>query len=112
MRDAVIGLEVWVVVFLLLHDWAPLGRLTNRAGVRAVDSTGKLVWTTVLSAAPFALGLGWSLWYAPWPGWLVTYLRVSYVVLLAGALQSWWGPYFLARRRRRRRGSVSGLRAR
>lgn len=94
MRDALIGLQAWIVLFLALHDWVPLGRLTNRAGVRGVDSTAKLVWTTVWSTAPFALGLGWCVWYAHWPGWLVTYLRVSYAVLLGGALSSWWVPYF------------------
>ena len=95
MRGALIGLQVWFVLFLALHDWVPLGRLTNRAAVRGVDSTAKLVRTTVWSAAPFAFGLGCCLWFRRWPGWLGTYLVVSYGVLLGGALWSWWVPYLL-----------------
>ena len=88
-----LGLQMWFVLFVALHDWVPLGRLTNRAGARGVDSTGRLFWTTVLSTAPFAFGLGCSLGYAHWPGWLVTYLRVSYALAAAGAVKSWWWPY-------------------
>ena len=93
MRGALSGLQVWCVLFVALHAWVPLGRLTNGAGVHGVDSTAKLVWTTVWSTAPFALGLGWCLSYGRWPGWLVTYLWVCYWVALGGALMSWWRPY-------------------
>jgi hypothetical protein len=93
MRAALIALQIWVVLFLALHDWVPLGRLTNRAAVRGVDSTAKLVWTTIWSTALYAFGLACCLWYAPWPAWLRLYLAVSYWVLLGGALLSWWVPY-------------------
>ena len=93
MKEASIALQAWFMLFVALHDWVPLGRLTNRAGVRGVDSTGRLVWTTVWSTAPFALGLAWCVRYAPWPGWLVTYLWVIYWLAFGGAMMSWWVPY-------------------
>ena len=93
MKVTLIALQVWFVLFVALHDWVPLGRLTNRAGARGVDSTAKLLWTTIWSTVPFAFGLGACLWYATCPGWLVTYLWVSYGIALGGALLSWWIPY-------------------
>jgi hypothetical protein len=56
-----IGAQAVQVVFLLLHDWIPLGRLSNLAAVRAIDSTQRLLWTTLLSALPYAVGLGFSI---------------------------------------------------
>lgn len=82
------------VLFLLLHDWLPLGRLTNLAAVRAVDSTAKLLCTTLLSAAPYAFGLGESLAAFPhWPPWLRLYLQWLYGISILAVLWAWWIPY-------------------
>ena len=69
MEALLVGTQAVQVLFLLLHDWVPLGRLTNLAAVRAIDSTAKLLWTTLLSALPYAFGLGESIATFPhWPG--------------------------------------------
>lgn len=52
--------QLYVVLFIALHDWLPLGSLNNLAGIRAVDTRMQLVRTTVLSALPFAVGLAGS----------------------------------------------------
>jgi len=86
------------VAFLLLHDWVPLGRLSNRQAVREVDSVTRLAVSTLISTVPWALGLGLCCvyWHSPrWPHWLESYLVVSYCVLLAGALVAWWIPYLV-----------------
>ena len=89
-----IGAQAIQVVFLLLHDWIPLGRLTNLAAVRALDSTQKLFWTTLLSALPYAVGLGFSVADFPhWPMWLHTYLEWLYGISLLAILRAWWVPY-------------------
>jgi hypothetical protein len=92
-----IGLQAIVVAFLVLHDWAPLGRLNDIAAVRAADPTARLLAVTVLSAAPFAFALGASLLYARtrFPGWLNVYLDTAYILLALGAVRAWWGPYLL-----------------
>jgi hypothetical protein len=41
--------QLLVVLFITLHDWVPLGRLNNLAGIRAADSRARLLVTTVLS---------------------------------------------------------------
>jgi hypothetical protein len=89
-----IALQAVQVVFLLLHDWVPLGRLSNLAAVRGIDSTAKLFWTTVLSALPYAAGLALSiLWLPHWPMGLRIYLEWLYTISLLTIAFVWWVPY-------------------
>jgi hypothetical protein len=92
-----IALQAVQVVFLLLHDWVPLGRLTNLAAVRTIDSTQKLLWTTLLSALPYAAGLAFSIAYLPhWPMSLRIYLEWLYTISLLMIAFAWWVPYLSA----------------
>ena len=56
-------LQVFVVLFLALHDWVPLTPLNDVAAVQAADPKSKLIVVTLLSTAPFAAGLAASLFY-------------------------------------------------
>ncbi len=92
---ALLGLQV---AFLLLHDWVPLGRLSNLSAVSASDSRSRLLWTTVLSALPFALVFGVSCAYCGvphWPAWLKAWLLWTFGLSLASVVLAWWGPYLL-----------------
>jgi hypothetical protein len=97
MMLAFVLLQSYVVLFIGLHDWLPLGRLNNLAGIRAVDSRARLLLTTVLSALPFAVGLAGSLYYfaGRFPSWLVWLLWITYGVGLYGMLRSWYLPYLV-----------------
>jgi hypothetical protein len=89
-----IGLQAAQVAFLLLHDWVPLGRLSNLAAVHAADSTPKLVRTTLFSTLPYAAGLGFSVAAFPdWPMALRIYLDVLYAVTVLAIARAWWIPY-------------------
>jgi len=92
-----LALQAFQVLFLCLHDWVPLSPLNDVKAVRAANAGGKLFTTTVVSAAPFAFGLGASAYYAnaPFPSWLVTWLWASYGLLFAGELRAWWFPYLV-----------------
>jgi hypothetical protein len=70
--DALIALQSFVVAFIALHDWVPLGALNDVSAVQAADPRGKLIAVTLLSTAPFAVGLGGTIAYAGgrFPGWL------------------------------------------
>lgn len=93
-ESLLIALQAVQVVFLLLHDWVPLGRLSNLTAVRSVDSTAKLFWTTFVSALPFGFGLAASIATFPdWPTWLRFYLEVMYSITLVAILRAWWIPY-------------------
>jgi hypothetical protein len=94
--DAAIALEVYVTFFVALHDWIPLGRLNDLKAVRAAEPLGRLIAVTILSTLPFAIGAGESVVHsAGFPGWLNTFLWVSYGVAAYGLLRTWWAPYLL-----------------
>jgi hypothetical protein len=72
-------LQEFVVIFLLLHDWVPLGRFNNLAAIRTEDSLLRRVVVTLLSALPPIVGLVWSTYFGQvHPGWLWWYLLITY----------------------------------
>jgi hypothetical protein len=89
-----IGLQAVQVVFLMLHDWIPLGRLSNLPAVQSIDSKSRLLWTTALSTLPYALGLAFSIARFPqWPMWLNIWLEWMYTISIVTILFAWWIPY-------------------
>src|SRR5579883_1732550 len=95
MQYALISCQGIVVLFLALHDWVPLGKLNNVAGLRAVDTMPKLLLTTVFSTLPFAAVLIASLLFASvvYPMWLLWWLWGTYLTCAYGILRAWWIPY-------------------
>ena len=91
-----LALQTFHVLFLLLHDWIPLGPLNNLAAIRAANSFGKLFLATAISSSFFVVALVFSLIHrdGPYPHWLLWYLLISYLFLFYGELQAWWIPYF------------------
>jgi hypothetical protein len=94
---ALLALQTFIVLFLALHDWVPLGALNNPAAVRAANPGAKLFTTTLLSAAPYAFGLAASILHynKPYPDWLFWWLWISYALLFLGQLRAWWIPYLV-----------------
>jgi hypothetical protein len=92
---ALVVLETYVVLFLLLHDWVPLGRLNNSAGKRRTDSFAETAMSSLIAGVPAAIGLWGTATHlgVRYPGWLVWLLWITYVTLLAGMLRAWWIPY-------------------
>ena len=88
-------LQGYSVLFLLLHDWVPLGRLNNLGAMQREDSLSKRVFVTLLGVVPAALGFYWcALFFGrPYPGWLEIYMWAAYGVFLLGLLRAWWIPY-------------------
>jgi hypothetical protein len=94
---AFLACQAYVVLFIALHDWVPLGRLNNLAGIRAVDTRTKRTITTVLSTLPFLVGFAGSAYYGstPYPPWLFWWLWISYGAGLYGMLRAWYLPYLV-----------------
>jgi hypothetical protein len=92
-----LALQSLVVVFLLFHDWVPLGRLNNLVAIRSQDTLLHRVFVTFLPGAPAAIGLFFSARYfgQTYPHWLEILLWVTYGVLLLGLLRAWWIPYLV-----------------
>jgi len=96
MLNLLLALQAFHVLFLLFHDWIPLGSLNNIAAVRAENSTPKLLLGTAISTSFFLYGLIASAIHrnGPYPHWLLWYLLISYLFLFVGELEAWWIPYF------------------
>jgi len=97
MIEAFLACQLFIVLFIALHDWIPLGSLNNLKGVHSADATKKLVVVTVLSTLPFAIGFVGSAYYAStrFPSWLVWFLWITYGASLYGLLRAWYVPYLL-----------------
>jgi hypothetical protein len=97
MFDAFVACQLFIVLFIGLHDWIPLGPLNNLRGVHSADSTGKLIGVTILSTLPFAIGLAGTAYYpsSHFPMWLIWYLWIVYGAALYGLLRAWYVPYLL-----------------
>lgn len=92
---ALVGLQGYVVLFLSLHDWVPLGRLNHDAAKRRTDPLAEVLWTTLVAAVPAAIAF-WGTaarLHAAYPEWLRWLLWITYGVLFAGLLKAWWIPY-------------------
>lgn len=96
MLTLLLGLQVFHVAFLALHDWIPLGRLNDVRAVRAENPPGKLLTATAISTVLFVPPLvdGLRHVHGPWPEWVWIWLWVGYGLLFVGELRAWWVPYF------------------
>jgi len=92
-----LGCQLFVALFIALHDWVPLGKLSNRPAILAADTRRRLFLVTVVSALPYAIGFAASAYYAAtgFPTWLMYLLWISYIAGLYGMLRAWWVPYLL-----------------
>jgi hypothetical protein len=95
MLNLVLACQCFVVLFLVLHDWIPLGSLNNLVGIRAADSTARRLAVTVCSALPFVVGFLASVYYrsSGFPVWLSWWLWISYGAVAYGIVRAWWLPY-------------------
>ncbi len=104
--NALVALQAFHVLFLLLHDWVPLGSLNEVKAVRAENPGTKLLTSTLVGTAPFAVGLAATACYfytrGTFPGWVQWWVWISYVMLFGGELRAWWIPYFFGTTEERR----------
>ncbi|MFY9646975.1 MAG: hypothetical protein WAK29_17480 [Terriglobales bacterium] len=94
---AFLGLQMFNVAFLLLHDWIPLGRLNNLSAIRSQDKLSRSIFVTVLPVVPAAVCLFYSAKYfvQPYPDWVAMWLWITYGALVFGLLRAWWVPYLI-----------------
>jgi hypothetical protein len=97
LETVFLALQAGIVLFLLLHDWIPLGRLNNNAAKSHEDSPFHLLTTTLVAAVPAGIGLFYCARYfgRPYPDWLEMFLWITYGLFLIGMLRAWWIPYLL-----------------
>jgi hypothetical protein len=95
MLTLLLTLQIFHVVFLLLHDWVPLGALNDTAAVRAEHPAWKMLLGTLVSTLPFIVLLGFSLHFQHrgYPRSLMLGLWAGYIFLFMGELEAWWLPW-------------------
>jgi hypothetical protein len=93
--DALLALQCFVVLFVALHNWIPLGTLNNVKGVRLEFPIGKLVITTLINLTPFAIGLAATAFYfgRVYPRRVFWWLWITYGLACYGSFKAWWMPY-------------------
>jgi hypothetical protein len=95
LTGILIALQCFVVAFVGLHNWIPLGSLNDLKAVRAEFPGSKLFFTTLTNFIPAAFGLACSVYfYRAFPGWLIWYLWIFYLLACGGSAYAWWIPYF------------------
>jgi hypothetical protein len=90
-----VAVQGFVLLFLLLHDWVPLGPFNDLEGVNSqIPSKGK-VRDTAINTVPVAAAFVLSLRYLgrPYPTAVRVYLIAIYGLLLIGEFRAWWKPY-------------------
>ena len=94
-QGALVALQCFVVLFVALHNWIPLGTLNDVKGARAAFPGGKLLITTLINLTPVAIGLAGSAVHfgRRYPDWLLWWLWITYVLACFGSLKAWWIPY-------------------
>lgn len=97
ITEVLLAFQIFHVLFLLLHDWVPLGSLNDVQAIRNVDSFRKRLAVTLVSAAAFIFCLYASVVHLGrvYPEWLLWWLWCSYGLLFLGELRAWWIPYLL-----------------
>lgn len=85
-----------ILLFMLFHDWVPLGNLNDLEGIRSQNTTEEIVRTTAFNTASILVVLVLTLTFAGkrYPVWVRIWLVAHLGGVLLGALKAWWIPYF------------------
>jgi hypothetical protein len=96
-QGVLIALQCFVVLFVGLHNWIPLGSLNDVKGAHAAFPGWKLFTTTLTNLIPFSIGLVASAidFGRAFPPWLFWWLWISYLLACYGSLKAWWIPYLV-----------------
>jgi hypothetical protein len=89
-----IALQIFHLLFLLLHDWVPLGNLNNVSAFQKSTTAQKLA-SLLVPSIPVIIALGFT-FLANSRGPSLSFRIICsalYGFLLLGELEAWWIPY-------------------
>jgi hypothetical protein len=90
-----VALQIFHLLFLLLHDWVPLGNLNNVSAFQKSTTMPQKVASLLVPSIPVIIGLGFTLLAnarGPSLSFRITFSAV-YGFLFLGELEAWWIPY-------------------
>ncbi|WP_249730380.1 hypothetical protein [Paenibacillus sp. J2TS4] len=84
-----------IFLFMLLHDWVPLGSLNDVSAVMADRSAKELLVVTAIGVGQVLLLIGLILLFIGkrYPLWAKLWLVIHPSFIFGGALIAWWIPY-------------------
>lgn len=85
-----------VLIFMMIHDWLPLGILNDIEAIREVHSFNGLLITTLINVTQIIVLLGLVTMFMgkQYPIWIKLWLIIHQSCIFIGAFLSWWLPYF------------------
>jgi hypothetical protein len=90
-----IALQIFHLLFLLLHDWLPLGNLNNVSAFQKSTTVAQKVASLLVPSIPVIFGLGFTV-LANSRGSNLSFriiFSAVYGFLFLGELEAWWIPY-------------------
>lgn len=86
----------FILLFMLVHDWVPLGTLNDVQAVAQENSFQELIIVTLIGSVQFLLLIGLVLLFIgkKYPIWVKLWLVIHQVFIFIGVLIDWWIPYF------------------
>lgn len=94
-----LGMQIYMVLFLLLHDWVKIGPFTDPTGVGLENTLGQAIFQTVVNTLPILISFVLAVLYRGrrYPIGAKIYLMALYPVYLFGEFQAWWLPYLFGK---------------
>jgi hypothetical protein len=88
--------QILILLFMMLHDWIPLGPFNDLAGIRSQNTVPELLLTTAINTGSVLVVLTLTLWFIGkrYPVWARIWLVAHLGGILWGAVTAWWIPYF------------------
>lgn len=85
-----------ILLFMLVQDWVPLGPLNDVEAIATENSTSELIVVTLIGGLQILILIGLILLFIGrrYPIWAKLWLIIHPSCIFAGALMSWWIPYF------------------
>ncbi|MFS0646301.1 hypothetical protein [Siminovitchia sp. 179-K 8D1 HS] len=86
----------FILLFMMFHDWVPLGPLNDVDSVAVNRPISELVIVTLFGTVQIMLLMGMVLFFIgkTYPLWIKLWLVIHQSFIMAGVLIDWWIPYF------------------
>ncbi|MHC0037785.1 hypothetical protein [Pseudoneobacillus sp. C159] len=96
---AIIILQLYMILFLLLHDWVKIGPFTDPVGFGDENTLGEAIFQTAVNTLPILIGFILTLIYMGkrFPLAAKIYICLLYPIYMFGEFQAWWLPYFFGK---------------
>ncbi|CAG9621140.1 hypothetical protein [Sutcliffiella rhizosphaerae] len=86
----------FILIFMIVQDWVPLGSLNDVYAIAEDRTTGELITVTLVGFVQFLILTGVVLYFLGrrYPFLIKLWLIIHQMFIFVGALFAWWIPYF------------------